>query len=112
MEKKYSKKQYKNFLAKIHPKSKSCDCCLLNEYLTREQPSVCMFVQIKCIELLRLDLIKSKGKNVLWKEALNIWIERGLASLFREKYNLFVPKDEIENLNINKFYKNIVGEIE
>ncbi len=107
---KYPKKTYRNFLNNLCKDYNNCSVCMIKEYLTREQPSVRMLLQTKCIEILRLQLTKKAEKELSWDDVMIVWIKNEYAIKFRQEYQKLENIVGIDKIDIKKLYNTIVKE--
>lgn len=113
MKKRFSKDEYGSFLNNLSSDYKLCSNCIFKEYLIRCQPSIEMLVQSKCIEFFLKELKREKEMEISWQKALEGWIEKGYAKVFRDKLKK-LHEDQVYkvlDLDIRSFYEEIKKEV-
>ena len=61
--------------------------CTLKELLCRQQGRTREILQIKCIEKFKYERSEAAGREILWNEAFELWIEEGRADAFARHFH-------------------------
>jgi hypothetical protein len=98
----YKKQQYRNLLNDLCSDYCSPDhYCILKEFFVHSTPSPRLLMQMKCVEKFKYERSQRAGRELTWAEAMQQWIDEGLANKFSTVY-----KDDVK---FRDLYKTITS---
>ena len=98
----HRKQQYRGLLDDICADYCSPDhYCILKEFLVHSAPASRLLMQMKCVEKFKYERSQRAGREVAWAEAMQQWVDEGLANKFSQVYK--------EELKFRDLYKAVLG---
>ena len=82
---------------------KSDGWCLYKELLASNGTSERLLLQLKAVEIFKLDKSRENNREIFWPEAWLMWNDLGYASKFAKIY------DENPDLNYKEMYNRIIS---
>lgn len=97
-----NEKKMRDLLGAICEHCSNDGYCILKEITIANGTSERMLVQMKCVEIFKLVESRAQNRDIGWKTAWNLWVERGYAARFAQVF------DNNEDMSYKQIYEKTV----